>query len=229
MSWEEPLNAQRKFKLALFDWNGTLLDDLDIVYGSVVEIFRRYGLPAPTLEQYRNEIEADFMKFYYEHGMHQHVTGNDLNAIRKQFLLSHPAQPKLRPDALKLFALCQELKIPMGIVSASKMDLLMAQLKQFEILNFFDDIQGSAFDKEKALVGVLDQFGVPAEEVFYLDDSVDGLTAAKNLGITTIGVTNGYYTKERIMGVRPDYPNTQFPSVDSLETVIEIIVAKQEL
>ena len=41
-------------KAVLFDWNGTLLDDLGLLaYGSVVKIFESHDIPSPTLEQYR--------------------------------------------------------------------------------------------------------------------------------------------------------------------------------
>ena len=49
-----------EFKLAIFDWNGTTIDDLPVVYASVREIFRTYGVPAPTFEDFKLKI----LQFY---------------------------------------------------------------------------------------------------------------------------------------------------------------------
>ena len=58
-----------KANTAVLDWNGTLLNDLPLVYRSVCQIFATYGLPAPTLEQYRTEMSQEWMKFYLNYGI----------------------------------------------------------------------------------------------------------------------------------------------------------------
>lgn len=217
------MEKQPKFELAIFDWNGTLLDDLSVVYESIVEIFKAYKLPAPTLEQYRNEIETDFMKFYYDHGTPKEVTADDLNAIRKAYLIIHGQKAHLRPEAKELLFLCQKLKMSTAIVSGEREDMLLEKLKQLKISPFFNVVRSNSWEKEKVLVEVLDQLIVPAEKAFYLDDSVDGLQSAKNLGIVTIGFTAGYCPETKILGVKPDF------QIDSLEKVMEIIIARNEL
>ena len=79
-------------KLVIFDNNGTLENDLDLAFGSVVEIFNRYSLKSPSLEQYRNEISARFMDFYYRHGFNKNFSGKGdkgdidaLNQIREEY------------------------------------------------------------------------------------------------------------------------------------------------
>ena len=210
-------------ELAIFDWNGTLLDDLTVVYESVVEIFRTYVIPAPTLEQYRNEIQSDFMKFYFDHGFPKETRRDDLNAIRKRYLQEHGHRARLRPNVKELLELCRKLRIHTAIVSGEKEDVLLERLDQFQLLPLLNEVRGNSWEKERVLEEVVNRFRIPAQRAFYLDDSVDGLQAAKNLGIVTIGFTSGYYPKERILSVKPNFPNRQFPEVDSLEEVMRIV------
>jgi phosphoglycolate phosphatase len=192
------------FKLAIFDWNGTLLNDLKLVYESVVAIFKAYQLPPPTLDEYRNEIEADFMKFYRAHGMPAHVTGEELNAIRKQYFQEHWQEVELQSGARQLLQLCRDLRIPITIVSGEMKEVLEDRLRQFSLAPLVNRVRGGARDKEHALADMLDTFKVDPEDTFYLDDSHDGITAAKHTGIFTIGFTGGYYSPQRIVLAKPD-------------------------
>ena len=85
-------------KAVIFDYNGTLLDDLPVAYGSIREIFRRYNLPCPTPEQYRLEIGTNFMEFYYNHGFPRTTTAKELNVVRMEYYLDHFHEAKLRPE-----------------------------------------------------------------------------------------------------------------------------------
>ncbi|MDE2001329.1 MAG: HAD family hydrolase [Patescibacteria group bacterium] len=205
--------------LAIFDWNGTLLNDLPVVYGSVVEIFKRHRLPAPSLETYRAEITTDFMKFYHAHGIPTAATAQQLNAIRKEYLTLHAAEARLHDNAQNLILLCRALGMQTAIVSGEMEEVLEKRLNDFGLTPFIDRVFGSAYDKENKLIEALDHFGVQAERAFYLDDTFDGLMAAQQVGIITFGFCGGYGTREHIRAANPD-----FPDLDNHGAVGEILV-----
>src|SRR3989338_3909894 len=94
-----PISLTWPPKVVVFDFSGTLLDDLYVAaYGNVKEIFGTYGLPCPTLEQFREEITAGFSEFYYHHGFSRSTTPDELNAIRTKFYKEHRDSLKMRPD-----------------------------------------------------------------------------------------------------------------------------------
>ena len=51
-------------KNIIFDWSGTLSDDLVSVYTAVMEIFKKLGLEGLTLEEFKEEFTLPYMKFY---------------------------------------------------------------------------------------------------------------------------------------------------------------------
>ncbi len=212
-----------EFKLAIFDWNGTTLDDLPVVYASVQEIFRTYGVPAPSLDSYREEITTSFMDFYRKYGI-KDATADDLNAIRKRYLAAHGHEARLHKGARELIELCKRLDLQTAIVSAEIPGVLEGRLSEFGITPFIDRVAGGAYNKPEALIATLDFFGVKSENAFYLDDTFDGLMAAKSVGITAIGFCNGYNSRKRIMHAEPDFPNAHFPEVLTHGDVCEIIL-----
>lgn len=204
-------------RMAIFDWNGTLLDDIDIVYKSVVEIFKRYDLNPPTLQELRNEISSDFIRFYQNHGMPLDIKGDDLNKIRKEIFKKFWHEAKLREGIFELLDFCKKLGMLRIIVSAEMPQVLENRIKQFSLHNHIDKIIGGAYNKEEVLFRLINEHKIMPNEMFYLDDSIDGIKAAKNLGIIIIGFTNGYISRDRIIEVNPDF------EASSLSEVLNII------
>ncbi|HEY4474356.1 MAG TPA: HAD hydrolase-like protein [Candidatus Paceibacterota bacterium] len=194
-------------KVAVLDFSGTLFDDLSVAYGSAQEIFRGYGLPCPTLEECREEITANYMEFYYNHGFPRTTTASDLNSIRNRFYKINDGKAKIRSDVRKTLAHLAFFRIRTAIVSAESLTNLYRQLiRHGDLQRHFDFIRAEAWGekgKEKALLDVAEVFGEHPIDMIYVDDTVDGLTSAKNVGMTPVAFTNptGYNSESRLMQV----------------------------
>lgn len=176
-----------RWQLAMFDWDGTLFNSLVVAYASVVEIFKTFGLAAPSIDVYRDEITADFMQFYWGHGIPAKVTGGELNQIRKRYLEAHWGDAKLNPGVMVTLNAFRANGATVAIVSAEMQEVLDKRLNDLKLRPWIDIVRGSAWPKDEALLQTLDRAGVKAEDAFYMDDTYDGLTSAKNLGITAVG------------------------------------------
>src|SRR3989344_7610028 len=93
--------------------------------------------------------------------------------------------------ARELLSLARIRGLKNAMVSASPEDVESA-LSQFGLLYLFDKIRLRAWPKNVAFIETLQFFNVVPEQAFYVDDSFDGLSIAKSLGIRTIGFTGGY-------------------------------------
>lgn len=206
-----------RWKLGIFDWNGTLIDDLRLAYQSTREIFEAHGVPPPSLGAFRDEIESDFKKFYIQHG----ITHFDLDlnhAIRTRVFDEHWDETKLHDHEMAKMLLMRfkELGFKLAIVSAEVPEVLLRRIEQFKLQEVFDHIRAGAWPKGSALRETVEHFGVKPEETFYVDDTHEGIGLGKELGVHTFGFTRGYNTKRRIKGAKPTYV------VDSLSEVLSI-------
>lgn len=195
---------RRPLLLVICDWNGTLMNDLHLSYGAVCAIFKHYKIFPPTLKTYRREITADYMQFYTDHGIPKTALREDRNAIRKAYFEERWNDAQLHDHAEELLLLLQQLRLHTGIVSAEIEDVLKARIEQFRITPFFDYVMGNAWNKEEGLRKLLDTLGFSFDEAAYVDDTYDGLIAAKNVGMLPIGVTHGYNIPDRIHAAQPD-------------------------
>jgi len=218
----------RQPRVVIFDFNGTLFDDLHVAYGSVQEIFRTYTIPCPTLEEYREETSADYMEFYYNHGFPRTTIGDDLNAIRNRFYKTNSESAQIRPDVGRTLYGLRVCGVRMAIVSAeSSINLYRQLMRNGDFQRDFDFIKAEAWGdkgKEKALLQAIEIFGNSPDEMIYVDDSVDGLTSAKNAGVVPVAFTNltGYHSRHRLATV------TEY-GVDEIRELVNLINPNRSL
>ncbi|OGN01852.1 MAG: hypothetical protein A3B91_04045 [Candidatus Yanofskybacteria bacterium RIFCSPHIGHO2_02_FULL_41_29] len=198
-------------KAVIFDWNGTLFDDLEkLAYGSVKEIFRCYNIPPPTLEQYRQEITSSFMAFYYKYGFAENFSGQEakgdadaLNQIRKKYYTEHKSDGQIRPDARDTILRLKEMNIKIGIVSAEIRASLFEKLNSSELRDQFDPkliIAEAWSGKDLALLDICDKLAIQPGNAIYVDDTIDGINSAKKAGLIPVGFGNktGYNSERRL-------------------------------
>ncbi len=211
-----------QFKLAIYDWNGTLLNDIELAHQCVVEIFRTLApqvLP-PTLAEYK-DINSSLTDFYYQHGLPPVVSFEKIWDvwIASYRRLASAGFLHVNDGAAELLSFCRDKSIANAIVSASRDDVV-SDIAELGIGGFFravrlDGLNG--WTKEVGLRETLSEFSVPPQNAFYLDDTFNGLMQAKKLGIATVGFTGGYNSELRIRAAEPDYV------VHSLSEVIDIL------
>lgn len=166
-----------------WDWNGTLVDDVDTVVKINNQVFALHGYPPTTAEDYRRLFRFPVIEYYRDLG----VTDEDFRLIAKEwnegFVEAFPQVPlkKNVPETLRRF---QAAGFRQVIISASQQDQLRAQVKLFPELNgMFDEVLGLsnvyAVSKVELAREYLSRSGVnPADALFIGDTTHDAEVAA---------------------------------------------------
>lgn len=188
------------WNVAIFDKDGTLVDTLTVSYFAVREIFKTFrpDIAPPTLKQYREEIGADFKRFYYKYGIPPEITPDEMNVVRSRVFKEHAESIKPYRGMKELLNLCHTFGMKIAVVSASPEDL-EKEFAEWDVLHLISRIRNRAYCKTETLAETVDYFGFRTENAFYLDDTFDGLMSAKNVGITPIGISHGFNSREKIM------------------------------
>src|SRR4030042_2152520 len=182
-------------RLIIFDWNGTLLDDFEHHFQSVVAIFRHYQVSPPTREDVRRELTADFMPFYWGHGIPRTATAEDLNKIRIKSLqavgMDNYRLAEGTREVIQHLSGCTPLHL--AIVSAGNSEVVPNQIEHLGIKIFFPLVITDAYGGKKveALREALSRFkyGLKPRQAVYVDDMYDGIMAARAVGLWTIGAS----------------------------------------
>ncbi|MEK7516730.1 MAG: HAD hydrolase-like protein [Patescibacteria group bacterium] len=211
--------------LLLFDWNGTLIDDCRILYQyGVCPIFEHYGLPAPILDEWRNEVSSNFMPFYEKYGV-VGATAEELNRIMVEGLVRVGVEPPLFPDTRGMIEVLYRsgANHVLAIVSGYQKAALSQALLTHDIARFFHEVHGNVRDKAPLIRDFMARYGIPPERTVYIGDTADDAIAAHAAGVTPYICPRGFHGKERIEAIR-----SVVPTLVVIETLSELLTRLPE-
>lgn len=186
----------------IWDWNGTLQDDLVMVYENGVQaIFEHYGVPCPTLEEYRNEVIADWVRFYHDRGIPAAATKDDLNAIMRQKFDERVVHAPLFSDAA---ATVRELAVrgyDQAVVSGYDQALLDEAVKRSGFGYLLTSVEGNVRDKAgvfRNICGRTRAYFADVRIVAVGDVVDDALAAAATDNLQAYLCPRGFHSEDRI-------------------------------
>ena len=195
----------------VWDWNGTLLDDVNAVVEATTVAFREAGIVAPvTGESYRRSFTRP-IKLFYERLLGRPVTAQEWAQLDHGF---HDEYGRLQ-DRCELAAGAREVLTAIAargwsqsICSMLPEELLGPAVEQHGIAGHFvrvDGLRGGERGGAKLehLVAHLDHLGVTRSRAVLIGDTVDDATAACGAGIVCIlyDTGNGLHEQSDLLAV----------------------------
>ena len=190
-------------QVVLWDWNGTLLDDVQYAVNVRNAVFPRFGLPGvDTIEAYHEQFTFPVKVYYQRAG----VTEENFEAVANAWMDAYVAGCHTVPlfedalSALDRFAQRGWLQV---VLSASKLDTLRRQLSHAGILGRFDDVLGLshiyATDKTDIAEAWMTGGAVDPASCVLLGDTVHDAIVADKLGIDCVLIARGHMSKRRLL------------------------------
>ncbi|MDQ2745047.1 MAG: HAD family hydrolase [Chloroflexota bacterium] len=190
--------APRRIRAIIFDFDGLILDTEMPAFQSWQELFAEHGQHLP-LEVWARAIGASLAEF--DTAVHlQELVGLplDLDALRAARLARKVellAEADALPGVREYIAGARRLGLRLAIATSSGRGWADAQLARLGLLEAFeaivcaDDVQAAKPDPALFLAA-LRRLGVTADEAIAIEDSPNGITAARAAGIFCVAVPN---------------------------------------
>ena len=190
-------------RLVLWDWNGTLLDDLTYAIGVRNRTFPAFGLPRiESVAEYRRQFTFPVRRYYERAG----VTDENFEAVAHAWMAEYvrgfDAVP-LHGDAREALSRFAAAGAAQAVLSATRRDMLESQIARFPIRDFFTDVLGLSdiYARSKEAVGLayLARCGVPAEAALMIGDTLHDAEVARAMGAKCILVARGHHSRETLL------------------------------
>lgn len=201
-----------KYKLAIFDMDGTILNTIDDLADCMNYSLRRGGLPERTLKEVTSFVGNGIRKLV-ERAVPEGTSEEVIDETHRTFLeyyKDHSAI-KTRPyDGInETIQKLRELGVKTAVVS-NKADFAVHSLCDDYFDGLFDyelgDKEGLERKPHPAGVNlVLDTLGVSREEAVYIGDSEVDLQTANNAGLDVIMVGWGFREEDYILSLGAEY------------------------
>ena len=214
----------RKPALILWDFNGTLLDDVAYAIAVRNRVFPRFDLPVITsLAQYHEQFTFPVKEYYLRAGVTDANFVAVANAWMAEYVRGCEAVP-LFPDVPAALGAFAAAGAKQAVLSASKLDTLQAQLTFAGIRERFDAVLGLShiYATSKQAVGIayLREIGVDPQACVMLGDTLHDAQVAAALGCPCVLVARGHQSREVLLAA-------DVPVVDSLAHATEHILGRK--
>ena len=183
----------------LWDFNGTVMDDLGASVQAVNAMTARRGLPSITEAWYTRHLEMPLERFYAGIGfdMEQERLGDVSAEFQRECAeLPRPVFPEVR-KALEAFSARGLRQL---LFSSLHQELLAGQAEERDVSRYFDAIVGrkdhSLGRKKKAAEEYLRRHGINAAEVLVIGDLVTDWEMARYLGCPCALIEKGHQHRD---------------------------------
>lgn len=215
----------KRYTYILWDWNGTLIDDLQMNIDLENAMLRERSLPPlPSKEFYLENFDFPIIDFYrrigytFETETYEEVA--ELYAAEYEKRLETTG---LFPDAEKVLAALSKAGFKQVIISATEQKMLLSQVARYGIGGYFDSVLGTdnklGQSKVRTALSWLDGNGIDPKTAVFIGDTLHDLETARAIGCDCILTSRGHFAKKRLL-------TAGVPVADSLDEVLEMLVIK---
>jgi phosphoglycolate phosphatase len=189
-------------KNIILDWSGTLVNDFPPVLEATNEIFKQYGRPAFTAEEFKEKFFLPFPDFYKIHLPEATMVQLD-HYYHSAFKLLQENIPLL-PHALEFLEYCRERAMPMFLLSTIHAEHFTVQGDRLGVKHYFKQAYVQALDKRKTILHLLAEHDLEPKETLFIGDMVHDIETARHGGVTSCAVLTGYDALAKLKSAGPD-------------------------
>lgn len=190
------------FRNLIFDWSGTLVDDLGPVIEATNTVLGKYEIAALDREGFRRAFRLPYQEFYSDL-----LPGIPLEELEAHFRPAFDAAVTpvtVLPHAQEKLEWCSALGIRCFVLTSMDTIAFERQMDNFGFRKHFEATYSGVLDKREIIHHILDTHGLDPSETAFVGDMTHDVETARHGGISSIAVLTGYNHAEILAAVRPD-------------------------
>ncbi|MDD5110356.1 MAG: HAD family hydrolase [Patescibacteria group bacterium] len=210
----------------LFDWNGTLVNDLLPAYRGWMACFHLLGLKEISLLEFRRTYALPWQSFYRRHG----ADASTIRRHRKELSViyrRYQRNIRLSPGAKRLIRQLHARDIRLGILSDDPRTEIVRRLKRWGLRHAFTFIGTSERYPPKPSPAGVRAFLRSAKrkpgEVLFVGDLPDDISAGRSAGVATVAYLKGWRPAAMLKKAKPGY------AIQQLKEIFRLVQRNQKV
>ncbi len=191
-------------KTIVFDFNGTIIDDLDLCLNILNKMLKDNGKKEVSKRKYKEIFRFPIIEYYklagfdFKQKSFEDLSVDFINLYQKPSL-----NCKLQKGFMKALKRLKANGYNLVVLSASQKDNLVEQLVHFKIDKYFDAILGTdnIYAKSKIEIGkkYFKENNINPNTTFMIGDTTHDYEVSKELGIKPILLSLGHESRRRLL------------------------------
>lgn len=210
------------YKHAIWDWNGTLLDDTSLCVEVLNGLLTQRGREPISEEHYRQNFGFPVVHFYDYLGFDTDT--DSFKSISREFIRNYEArwfdECALHAETNEVLSDLASLGMSHSVLSAAKQEALDSGIQHFGIGEHFVGLIGAdnIYAEGKIAQGQrwIEQLHWQAEQVVLVGDTLHDFEVAEAIGCDCILLAHGHHTAERLA-------ESGAPVVHSLRELLQLL------
>lgn len=212
---------KNKIKYLIWDWNGTLFNDVQLGVEIINNLLKNNNLPQITFEKYRDIFTFPVSEYYK-------IAGFDFNKISfevlgKMFMDEYESRKyemNLFDGAREVLELARRKGIKQSVLSAYKHDTLVEILNHYQISDYFETIAGLdniyAGSKEHLGIELRKKLNYNEDEILFIGDTLHDSDVAKAMNVRCILISKGHQSPKKLL----ENGNVVLSDISELKNII---------
>jgi len=191
------------YKHIIWDWNGTLLNDVEIVIDVMNSLLEKRKMPVIDRERYLQIFDFPVINYYTELGFDFSLEPFEIIANEYVELYRDAyGACSLQQDAEKILKLINDSNITQSILSASEQTYLDESVNFYKISDFFVKLLGLnnhyAISKVENGKRLLQDLSLSPNEVLLIGDTIHDYEVSKAIGCDCVLVACGHQHLDKL-------------------------------
>ncbi len=192
------------YKHIIWDWNGTLLDDVGLCVDIINGVLARKNLDSLTLNYYRDIFTFPIKNYYKKAGFD--FDQYTFEEVGQEWINEYERRKnecRLHKGALEILTLLQTEKIEQSILSAYSHKTLIEIVTRFKLNEFFKYIIGlnNIYATSKIELGkkLMKNISNTEGKVLLIGDTEHDYEVSKEIGADCVLIADGHQSKEKLI------------------------------
>jgi phosphoglycolate phosphatase len=196
---------QNNYSHIIWDWNGTLLDDVELCFSCINTLLINRGLPPiKDIYSYRDVFCFPVIDYYRRVGFDFDKEPFEINAAEFIALYhSDNSRFHLHESVTDVLSAIKNMGISQMILSASEINNLMLQIELLGVEQYFENIIGISNIYAESKLGIaqayISEHKLDVSRIVLIGDTVHDNDVAKALGIDCILIANGHQNRQKLI------------------------------
>jgi Predicted phosphatases len=189
-----------KYSHLLWDFNGTILNDVDTGIKSVNTLLKCRGLKLlESVDEYQEVFTFPVINYYHKLGFDFESESYDDIAV--EWVAEYMENVKSAEINRGIVDVLKSVTVPQIILSASEINMLTTQLTNLSIIGYFDEILGLDNIKAGSKIDIAVDWmnRVKPKSALLIGDTVHDYETAKAIGVDCILVTFGHQKRGTLL------------------------------
>ncbi len=192
------------FQAVIWDWNGTLLDDVDICISAMNQMLADRRLALLNRKRYRDIFTFPVQEYYKAIGFDFEKEPFSISGTEfiERYNQNVPSKADLFPDVHQTLEFFAKHKKKQYVLSAMKHEMLLGHLNHYKLLDYFTSVQGIgdvlASGKLQQGKNLIANSGMDAGQFCLIGDTLHDYEVARDLGCPCVLLAQGHQSEERL-------------------------------